>query len=123
MRISDWSSDVCSSDLANASVEQFDRRTGSSTQGLEERSTISQSERVSGRHDRQAQISDQIGGALSAGLGGRRGGGNGGSGGRGLPGLGINVSKSGSQMDTMTWKTEDSRRSEERVEGKEGGST
>src|SRR3546814_7775059 len=74
--------DSSSGNQANASVEQFDRRTGSSTQGLEERSTISQSERVSGRHDRQAQISDQIGGALSAGLGGRRGGGNGGSGGR-----------------------------------------
>jgi len=101
-----------SGNQANASVEQFDRRTGSSTQGLEERSTISQSERVSGRHDRQAQISDQIGGALSAGLGGRRGGGNGGSGGRGLPGLGINVSKSGSQMDTMNWTTDDSRSSE-----------
>src|SRR3546814_1425223 len=42
--------------LFRSSVEQFDRRTGSSTQGLEERSTISQSERVSGRHDRQAQI-------------------------------------------------------------------
>src|SRR3546814_13067733 len=116
MRISDWSSDVCSSDL-------FDRRTGSSTQGLEERSTISQSERVSGRHDRQAQISDQVSGTIGAGVGGR---GKGGGGGKGLPGISGSVSKSGSQMDTMNWTTDDSRssdRSEERRVGKECVST
>src|SRR3546814_20005500 len=63
--------DSSSGSQANSSVEQFDRRTGSSTQGLEERSTISQSERVSGRHDRQAQISDQVSGTIGAGVGGR----------------------------------------------------
>src|SRR3546814_1129521 len=39
--------DSSSGSQANSSVEQFDRRTGSSTQGLEEGSTISQRERVS----------------------------------------------------------------------------
>src|SRR3546814_7612959 len=38
--------DSSSGSQANSSVEQFDRRTGSSSQGTEERSTISQTERV-----------------------------------------------------------------------------
>ncbi|WP_257551749.1 conjugal transfer protein TraG N-terminal domain-containing protein [Sphingopyxis sp. DBS4] len=101
--------DSSSGSQANSSVEQFDRRTGSSSQGIEERSTISQSERVSGRHDRQAQISDQVSGTIGAGAGGR---GKGGGGGRGLPGISGSVSKSGSQMDTMNWTTDDSRSSE-----------
>ncbi|MBB6193237.1 conjugal transfer mating pair stabilization protein TraG [Sphingobium wenxiniae] len=101
--------DSSSGSQANSSVEQFDRRTGSSTQGLEERSMISQSERVSGRHDRQAQISDQVSGTIGAGVGGR---GKGGGGGKGLPGISGSVSKSGSQMDTMNWTTDDSRSSD-----------
>ncbi|MGE4432285.1 MAG: conjugal transfer protein TraG N-terminal domain-containing protein, partial [Sphingobium sp.] len=101
--------DSSSGSQANSSVEQFDRHTGSSSQGTEERSTISQTERVSGRHDRQAQISDQVSGTIGAGVGGR---GKGGGGGKGLPGISGSVSKSGSQMDTMNWTTDDSRSSD-----------
>lgn len=101
--------DSSSGSQANTSVEQFDRRTGSSSQGTEERSTISQSERVSGRHDRQAQISDQVSGAIGGGVGGR---GKGGGGGRGLPGIGGNVTKAGTQTDSMNWSTDDSRNNE-----------
>ena len=101
--------DSSSGSQANSSVEQFDRRTGSSSQGTEERSTISQTERVSGRHDRQAQISDQVSGTIGAGVGGR---GKGGGGGRGLPGISGNVTKAGTQTDSMNWTTDDSRSSE-----------
>src|SRR3546814_15749067 len=101
--------DSSSGSQANSSVEQFDRRTGSSSQGTEERSTISQTERVSGRHDRQAQISDQVSGTIGAGVGGR---GQGGGGGRGLPGISGNVTKAGTQPDSMSWTTDDSRSSE-----------
>lgn len=98
---------------AGTSVEQFDRRTGSSTQGTEERSTISQSQRVSQSHDRQAQITDTVGGSVSAGLGGN-GGAGGGVGGRlsRLPGIGGSVSKSGTQTDALRHATDESRGSD-----------
>lgn len=110
-RTSGW--DSSSGRQANTSVEQFDRRTGSSSQGLEERSTISQSERVSQGHDRQAQVSDQVSGNISAGLGGRSGAsaGRGGMSG-GLPGIGGSVSKIGTQQDILRHATDDSRGSD-----------
>jgi len=107
-RSSGW--DSSSGQQANTSVEQFDRRTGSSSQGTEERSSISQSARVSQSHDRQAQTNDQVSGSISSVLGGR-GGSGGGGGGRnlGLPGIGGTVSKSGSQQDTLRHGTDDTR--------------
>jgi conjugal transfer mating pair stabilization protein TraG len=111
-RTSGW--DSSSGSQANTAVEQFDRRTGSSSQGTEERSSISQSTRVSQSHDRQAQTSDQVSGAISAGMGGRGGSGAGAGSGRGLalPGLGGSVSKSGSQINTLGHRTDDSRGSD-----------
>ncbi len=93
-RSSGW--DSSSGRQANTSVDQFDRRTGSSTQGLEERDTISQGQRISQGHDRQAQTSDQISGVVSAGTGRQTAGGSGGRGGilGRLPGIGGSVSKS-----------------------------
>src|SRR3546814_2066840 len=49
------------------------------------------------------------GGDRGGGVGGR---GKGGGGGKGLPGISGSVSKSGSQMDTMNWTTDDSRSSD-----------
>src|SRR3546814_20827955 len=87
-----------------SSFGQFVRSTGSRFLGTQERSTISQTERVSGRHDRQAQISDQVSGTIGAGVGGR---GKGGGGGRGLPGISGNVTKAGTQTDSMNWTTDE----------------
>ena len=105
-RSSGW--DSSGGQQANTSVEQFDRRTGSSSQGTEERSTISQGQRISQSHDRQAQTSDQVSGTVSAGFVGNRAGAGGGRGAR-LPGIGGSVAKSASQMDTLGHRTEDSR--------------
>jgi conjugal transfer mating pair stabilization protein TraG len=119
-RSSGW--DSSSGRAANTSIEQFDRTTGSSSQGLEDRSSTGQSQRVSDGHDRSAGTVDQIGGRLDAGVGGNRGGGGGGGvGGRGsalgrvlraLPGAGATVSKTGSQQDTLRHGTEDTRSSD-----------
>lgn len=102
--------DSSSGSQANTSVEQFDRRTGSSSQGTEERSTISQSQRVSQGHDRQAQTTDTVSGSVSAGLGGRAGAGGGRS--SRLPGIGGSVSKSGNQTDALRHATDDTRSSD-----------
>jgi conjugal transfer mating pair stabilization protein TraG len=111
-RSSGW--DSSSGQQANSSVEQFDRRTGSSSQGTEERSSISQSTRVSQSHDRQAQTNDQVSGSVSAGLGGRGGAGAGGGAGRGgrLPSIGGTVSRTGNQLDTLRHGTDESRGSD-----------
>lgn len=109
-RTSGW--DSSSGQQANTSVEQFDRRTGSSSQGTEERSSISQSTRVSQSHDRQAQTNDQVSGSISAGLGGGGTAGAGGKGGSRLPIVGGSISKSGSQFDALRYGTEDSRGSD-----------
>ncbi|MCF8708400.1 conjugal transfer protein TraG N-terminal domain-containing protein [Rhizorhapis sp. SPR117] len=110
-RSSGW--DSSSGSQANTSIEQFDRRTGSSSQGLEERSSISQSERVSQSRDRQAQTSDQVTGGVSAGLGGAGGAktGRGGTMSR-LPGIGGSVSKTGTQLDTLRHGTDETRGSD-----------
>lgn len=99
---------------SNTSIESFDRRTGSSTEGIDERSTISQNQRVSESHDRQAQTQDQVSGTVSGGIGGggRSGGGNGKNGGRLLPGISGSVTKSGSQIDALGYRTDESRGSE-----------
>ena len=111
-RSSGW--DSSSGRQANTSVDQFDRRTGSSTQGLEERDTISQGQRISQGHDRQAQTSDQISGVVSAGTGRQTAGGSGGRGGilGRLPGIGGSVSKSGSQTDALRHATDETRGSD-----------
>jgi conjugal transfer mating pair stabilization protein TraG len=120
-RSSGW--DSSSGRSSNTSIEQFDRTTGSSSQGTEDRSSIGQSQRVSDGHDRNAGTVDQVGGRLDAGIGGNRGGSGGGgrSGGRGgalgrvlgaLPGAGISVSKTGSQQDTLRHGTDNTRSSD-----------
>lgn len=112
-RSSGW--DSSSGRSANTSIEQFDRTTGSSSQGLEDRSSTGQSLRVSDGHDRTAGTVDQVGGRLDAGVGGTRaagGSGRGGSLGRvlgALPGAGVSVSKTGSQQDTLRHGTDSAR--------------
>ncbi|QNE33601.1 conjugal transfer protein TraG (plasmid) [Sphingomonas sp. NBWT7] len=113
-RSSGW--DSSSGRSANTSIDQFDRTTGSSSQGLEERSSTGQSLRVSNGHDRSAGTLDQVAGRLDGGIGSS--GGKGGSGGRKgvgglLPSVGgsLGVSKTGSQQDTLRHGTEDSRSS------------
>lgn len=112
-RSSGW--DSSSGRQTNTSVEQFDRRTGSSSQGLEERDTISQGQRITQGHDRQAQTNHQISGTISAGTGGRQAGG--GAGGRGgvlgrLPAIGGSVSKTGNQLDGLRYGTDETRGSD-----------
>ncbi len=103
-RSSGW--DSSSGRQANTSVEQFDRRTGSSSEGLEERDTVSQGQRIGQGHDRQAQITDQVSGGLSA----RIGGGGAGASGRGnRTGGQLGVSKSGTQNDTLRHSTDETR--------------
>jgi conjugal transfer mating pair stabilization protein TraG len=97
---------------SNTNVEQFDRTTGSSSQGTEERSSTGQSQRISQGHERSAGTLDQVTGGLSGALGGsgRQGGGK--SGARGmLPSVGgnVGVSKTGSQQDTLRYGTDETR--------------
>ncbi|MFW2853847.1 conjugal transfer protein TraG N-terminal domain-containing protein [Sphingomonas sp. TX0543] len=115
-RASGW--DSGSGSQANTSIERFDRRTGTTSEGLEERSTIAQNERASRSHGQQAETSDVVSGTISAGIGGGRGGGQVGQGGgqRGgriaSPGAGLMVSKSGTQNDQMRYETNDTRSSD-----------
>ncbi|MBJ7438453.1 MAG: conjugal transfer protein TraG N-terminal domain-containing protein [Sphingopyxis sp.] len=105
-RSSGW--DSSSGHQANTSIEQFDRRTGSSSQGLEDRSSIGQSQRVSDTHDRSAITSDQVGGRITTGMGGPAAAGPGGGGRRAsglLPGIEGSVGKSGSQQDQLQHST------------------
>mgnify|MGYP003634548312 CR=1 FL=1 len=113
-RSSGW--DSSSGRSANTSIDQFDRTTGSSSQGLEERASTGQSLRVSNSHDRGAQTVDQVQGGVSAGLGGAGGAGSGRSGlgkilGR-LPGASVGVSKTGQQQDSLRHGTDESRSSD-----------
>lgn len=99
---------------ANTNIEKFDRTTGSSSQGLEERSSTGQSQRISEGHDRSAGTIDQVTGGLSGAVGtgagrnppsgrGRRGG--------ALPSVGgsVGVSKIGQQTDNLRRGTEETR--------------
>lgn len=113
-RASGW--DAGAGRTANTSVDQFDRTTGSSSQGTEERSSTGQSVRVSNGHERTAGTLDQVSGRMEGTLGGGSTG-RGGKSGRGnniIPnvGGGVGVSKVGSQQDTLRHSTDDSRSSE-----------
>lgn len=98
---------------SGTSVEQFDRNTGSSSQGIEDRSTVGQSQRVSQSHDRSAATSDQVFGQMGGSADMGRGLGVDGGSGRGsrpatripLFNGGVSVSKSGSQQDALRYST------------------
>ena len=99
---------------ANTNVEKFDRTTGSSSQGMEERSSTGQSQRISKGHERLAGTSDQVSGSLSGSLGGgpgRSGGGGKGRGGGLLPNAGgsLGVTKTGQQTDNLRYGTDETR--------------
>lgn len=102
---------------ANTNIEQFDRKTGSSTQGTDERSSTGQSQRISEGHDRTAGTIDQVQGGMSGGLGGATNGqgarGKGRLGGL-LPNVGgtVSVSKTGNQQDTLRYGTDETRSNE-----------
>jgi conjugal transfer mating pair stabilization protein TraG len=97
---------------SNTNVEQFDRTTGSSSQGLEERSSTGQSQRISQGHERSAGTLDQVTGGLSGGIGGGPGrapaSGKGRLGGL-VPNVGgsIGVSKAGQQADNLRRGTDE----------------
>lgn len=78
-------------------TDQFDKKSTTSSEGNIESSTISQRQGIAQSHDRQAQVTDQVGGTISGGLGGGsiRGGGGASS------NLGLSVSKSGTQNDSL----------------------
>ncbi|PZU05930.1 conjugal transfer protein TraG N-terminal domain-containing protein [Sphingomonas sp.] len=119
-RSSGW--DSSSGRAANTSIEQFDRTTGSSSQGLEDRSSTGQSLTVSNGHDRSAGTLNQVTGSLSAGVGGGGSSSGSGSGGGGrsgigkvlgrLPGVGGSVSAQGQQNDFLRHGTSDTRSSD-----------
>jgi conjugal transfer mating pair stabilization protein TraG len=114
-RSSGW--DSSSGRSSNTSVEQFDRTTGSSSQGLEDRSSTGQSLTVSNGHDRSAGTVNQVSGSVSVGLrGGQQGTGGARSGigrvlGR-LPGVGGSLTTQGQQQDTLRHGTTDTRSSD-----------
>ncbi|MCW2351774.1 conjugal transfer protein TraG N-terminal domain-containing protein [Sphingobium sp. B12D2B] len=102
---------------SNTNIEQFDRTTGSSSQGMEERSSTGQSQRITKGHDRTAGSSDQVTGSLAGGLGsspGRGSGTVGGKAGGGLPSVGgsLGVSRTGTQNDNLRYGTDESRSTE-----------
>lgn len=78
-------------------TDQFDKKSTTSSEGNIESSTISQRQGIAQSHDRQAQVTDQVGGTISGGLSGGsiRGGGGASS------NLGLSVSKSGAQNDSL----------------------
>ena len=98
---------------ANTNVEKFDRTTGSSSQGLEERSSTGQSQRISEGHDRQAGTTDQVAGSLGGALGGAGRGATGGKGRLGslLPNVSgtVSVNKTGTQTDNLRYGTDSSK--------------
>jgi conjugal transfer mating pair stabilization protein TraG len=108
-RSSGW--DSSSGRSSNTSVEQFDRTTGSSSQGLEDRSSTGQSLTVTNGHDRSAGTLNQVTGSLSAGLGGGGQSGTGKASSR-LPGVGGSVSAQGQQNDFLRHGTSDTRSSD-----------
>ena len=99
---------------SNTNVEQFDRTTGSSSQGLEERSSTGLSQRITEGHDRSAGTLDQVTGGLSGGTGG--GSGRAASSGKGrvgglIPNVGgsIGISRTGQQADNLRRGTDETR--------------
>lgn len=117
-RASGW--DTGSGSSASTAVEQFDRQTGSSAQGTEERSSTGQSLRVSNGHERSAGTVDQVTGRIEGIVGGgvgrveRAGGGAQRRHGLGnlLPNVAGSVSKVGSQQDSLRHSTDDSQSSD-----------
>ena len=109
--------DAGSGRTTNSALEQFDRTTGSRSQGTEERSSTGQSVRVSNGHERSAGTHDQITGRVEgtvrggAGKVGRAAEGQHGLGNL-LPNVGGSVSKTGSQQDTLRHSTDESRSSD-----------
>lgn len=98
---------------ANTNVEKFDRSTGSSSQGMEERTSTGQSQRISEGHDRQAGTTDQVAGSLGGALGGAGRGATGGKGRLGslLPNVSgtVSVNKTGTQTDNLRYGTDSSK--------------
>lgn len=99
---------------SNTNVEQFDRTTGSSSQGLEERSSTGQSQRISQGHERSAGTLDQVTGGLTGGVGSGGGGRNQGGKGRSgnlIPNVGgsLSVSRAGQQADNLRYGTDETR--------------
>lgn len=98
---------------ANTNVEKFDRTTGSSSQGMEERTSTGQSQRISEGHDRQAGTTDQVAGSLGGALGGAGRGATGGKGRLGslLPNVSgtVSVNKTGTQTDNLRYGTDSSK--------------
>ena len=95
------------------SLDTFDRNTGSTSTGTEERNSTGQTLRVTDGHTRAAQQVDAVSGRIDGGLpgfGGGAGGRSGSSGGgRGISGLlptaklGLSVSRNGQQRDELTY--------------------
>lgn len=112
--------DSSSGTAANTSIEKSDRRSSSSSQGIDDRSSTGQSLSVTNGHDRSAQTLDTVTGGISAGLGGGGSGGGGRTGAPGtvarllgrLPGVSGSVQKSGQQQDSLRHGTSDSRSSD-----------
>lgn len=88
---------------SQSGTEQFDRRSTSSSEGTGESTNITQRKGIAQGHDRQAQISDQVSGSISAALGG------GGRGGRITSGIGGSATKSGTQSDSLGHGTSETR--------------
>ena len=107
--------DSSSGSSTNSNVEQFDRRTGSSTQSVDQRSSTGQSLSSTNAHDRAASTLDQVAGSISGGLGATRSSGGGGLAGKvlsALPSIGIKVDKTGQQQDSLRHGTTDARTSD-----------
>ncbi|RYF15802.1 MAG: hypothetical protein EOO77_12995 [Oxalobacteraceae bacterium] len=106
---------------SGTSLESFDRKSGSTSTGTEERSSTGQSLRSSDGHNRGAETVNQVSGSIDAGmpLGGRgagrqEGGGSSGAAGRILNALPIpkisgGVTKSGIQRDGLSHSSERSK--------------
>ncbi|MBJ7499658.1 MAG: conjugal transfer protein TraG N-terminal domain-containing protein [Sphingopyxis sp.] len=84
-------SEASSGIQSGTSVEQFDRRTGTSGESIEQRSSESERTGITDSRDRRSIYSESVGGGVSAGTRGGRGQGRGGSSGGGISGsVGIN---------------------------------
>jgi len=110
-------SEASSGVRSGTSIEHFDSKTGSSTQSLEERSTIGKRQGVDAGHSRGAQIQDTVGGNINLGLGGGRGGAGGGA---VNSGIGLTVGKSGSQTDGLSYGTNEVRSAEDANQSSSG---
>jgi conjugal transfer mating pair stabilization protein TraG len=101
---------------ANTNVEKFDRTTGTSSQGTEDRSSIGENQRITEGRDRRAISADAVSGGISGQVGagaGRKTGGTGGEPGLSLPiGGSLGVSKTGTQQDSLSYGSDRTRSSD-----------